>query len=305
MAHFDPDGQIAPHVRRHIEAWSGFAERLIVVTTSHLTPEAREWVSGHAELLERDNYGYDFMSYKAGLDHAGDLAHYGEVVLCNDSFVGPLRSYAELFAHMAARPVDFWGLTLSNRIHPHLQSFFVVFRPWVVRSRTFRDFWSGMVPVSDRQLVIHRYEVGLTRALAAAGFTPGSYFEEDAKDRRAARRRMRWWAWLRLGGRLTSLTSRTLRTRAAEAWNPTYALADRALDRARMPFVKLDTLRFDPMGLDARGLLARCETAFPREFEGVADFLARTKAHYPPRPMEKLGRPAFPAELLRRGVDYR
>ena len=169
---------------------------------------------------------------------------------------------------------------MSRRIHPHLQSFFVVFRPWVVRSRTFRDFWSGMVPVSDRQVVIHRYEVGLTRALTAAGFTPGSYFEENARDRSAARRRMRWWAWLRLGGRLPSLASRTLRARAAEAWNPTYALADQALDRVRMPFVKLDTLRFDPMGLDARALLERCEDpSSPGSSREWPTSWSETKAH--------------------------
>jgi rhamnosyltransferase len=305
MAHFDVDGELAPHVRRHVEAWRGVADRLIVVSTSELTPASRDWLTQRAELVERENFGYDFMSYKTGLDHAGDLKRYAEVVLCNDSFVGPLRPYAEIFDTMATRPVDFWGLTKSHRISTHIQSFFVVFRSWVVRSRAYSEFWTSMSPVSDRTTVIHRYEVGFSKQLLSAGFTLGSYFEENDVDRRLARRRMVWWAYLRGGGGLHARRNPNFSVRATEAWNPTYALADRALEDARIPFVKLDLLRHDPMGLNARSLLARCEASLPAEFAGVADFLRRTAPHYPPRLKEALPHPRFPVTLLRWWVAYR
>lgn len=286
LATFDPDGEVAPHLRRHIEAWQQECSRLIVVSTSPLTPAARAWLTANAELVERENYGYDFYSYRAGLLAGGDLSGYDEVVICNDTFVGPLRPYAEIFARMAEVRVDFWGMTQSRRIEPHLQSFFVVFRRWVAGSKAFTAFWADMAPVSDRRQVIHRYEVGLSRRLVEAGFTMGSYFTESVRDRRLARVRVAWWALHRAGGRGVGV--RRLLDNAREPWNPTSALADAALHGARLPLVKTDVLRFDPYGLGADRLLRRCQRVHPAAFEGTADFLKRTAPRYPVRAGEKL-----------------
>lgn len=289
MAHYDVEGELAPHVRRHIEAWDGMADRLIVVTTAVLTEASRAWLSERAALIERHNHGYDFLSYQVGLADAGDLTAFDEIVICNDSFIGPLRPYASIFADMESTPVDFWGLTLSHRVAPHVQSFFVVFRSWVVSSQSFYRFWSEMVPVSERKQVIRRYEVGMSTSLTEAGFVAGSYFRESAVDEAVARRRMRWWAAHRPPGiRLRNVRNGVLRTRATERWNPAIALADRALPSGRLPFVKLDTLRYDPYGLDADRLLRECEEAFPEMFDGVREHLERTAGHYRVREEEEL-----------------
>lgn len=288
MAHFDVHGGVAEHVRRHVVAWSDLGVRLVVVSTSTLTPAARGFLEDHATLVERPNHGYDFLSYKVGLAEAGDLAAYDDVVLTNDTFVGPLRPYEEIFAAMADRPVDFWGLTRSDRVAPHLQSFFVVFRPWVVASQAFTRFWAGMIPVSDRKQVIHRYEVGLSRTLVDAGFAFGSYFAATPGDERVARRRMLWWALHRPPGPSPkALRDGTVARRAREPWNPSIALADRALAGGRLPFVKLDTLRYDPYDLGSDRLLAACEQAFPDAFSGVRAFLEQTAEKYVPRAEER------------------
>lgn len=306
MAHFDVEGEVAPHVRRHIEAWNGFAKRLIVVTTSTLTEESRSWLTKRVDLIQRHNYGYDFVSYQLGLAEAGDLTNYDEVVICNDSFVGPLRPYERIFAEMDKVKVDFWGLTASLRNAPHVQSFFVVFRPWLVRSETFTRFWSELTPLADRKQVIHRYEVGLSTTLTDAGFVAGSYFTENARDEVVARRRIRWWAAHRPPGlSLPSLRSGVLKERAEESWNPGIDLADRALPDGRLPFVKIDTLRYDPHGLGADALLRHCEKTFPAQFVGVRDFLTRTARHYPRRAQEDL-LPTPPAlRPLSKIVEYR
>lgn len=304
MAHFDYEGEVAPHARRHIEAWNGMADRLIVVSTASLTEESRAWLSDRVELIERHNYGYDFVSYQVGLAQAGDLAEYDEVVICNDSFVGPLRPYRRIFADMDDVQVDFWGFTSSNRNAPHVQSFFVVFRSWVVRSQAFSRFWSEMTPLPDRKQVIHRYEVGMSTGLVAAGFVGGSYFKETPEDEVVARRRVRWWAVHRPPGLRRGLRNGLFQTRAAEWWNPGSALADRALDDGRLPFVKIDTLRYDPHALDADGLLRRCENAYPDQFEGVRAYLERTASHYPRRAQEELLSTPWMLRPVSRLVEY-
>ena len=141
MAHFDPTGEVGPHVRRQVQALAGAVDDLVVVSTADLTDDARAFLSAHSRLRERANYGYDFFSYRAGLLET-DLSGYDEVTVCNDSYVGPLRPYADIFEEMESRPLDAWGFNFSLRRKPHIQSFFVAYRPWVVASRAFRDFWS-------------------------------------------------------------------------------------------------------------------------------------------------------------------
>lgn len=304
MAHYDPLGRVAPHVRRHVLALCEAVEDLHVVSTAELRPPDRSWLRRRARLTERTNVGYDFYSYKAGLDAATDLGSYDEVVLCNDTYVGPLRDYGEIFEEMARCPVDFWGLSASQRIRPHVQSFFVAFRPWVSTSRAFTRFWSDMTPLDDRQSVIHHYEVGLTAALADAGFVWQPYFHETEREHGLARRRVAWWALHRRPIPHSRRDVRRLTGNAREPWNPAIGLADSALADGRLPYVKLDTLRYDPYGLDTERLLTLCERSFPDTFDGVRDYLHGTREHYPPRPREALRPTPSTLRPLHRLVAY-
>ena len=288
MAHFDPDGLVAPHVRRQIEAWLQLSVRLIVVSTAALVDEARDWLATHAELIQRANYGYDFLSYKEGLATGGDLAAYDEVVICNDTYVGPLRPYAAILGDMAEREVDFWGMARCNRRKPHIQSYFAVFRPQVVASAAFREFWDAVQPLASRGAVIRRYEVGMSVRLRKAGFRFGSYFREDKRERRLGRLRVIWWVLRRQPSKRSGGRLQRLWEDAHEPWNPAAAVADSALAEAKFPLVKIDTLRHDPYGLDADRLLALCEQAYPAEFAGVSDYLERTASSYPTRKGEGL-----------------
>jgi lipopolysaccharide biosynthesis protein len=304
MAHYDPSGSVAPHVRRQVEALRAGVDQLVVVTTAKLGDRERSWLSDRSHVVERDNIGYDFYSYKTGLDLAGDLSVHDEVVICNDTYVGPLRPYAAIFEAMATRPVDFWGLTGSQRVSPHVQSFFVAFRPWVVDSSTFRKFWNDMVPINDRFDVIHTYEVGLSTVLHDAGFRWSSYYRETPEDVRIARQRVRWWAMHRRRLPRTTKERRFLLQSMRVPWNPVIGLADVALDDGRLPLIKIDTLRYDPYGLGADQLLDLAEQRYPAAFEGVRDYLDRTRHLYPPREADQLFSTPAPVRPLRRAVEY-
>lgn len=308
MAHYDPTGGVGPHVRRQVEALAASFDDLVVVTTASLTDPARTWLSQRARLIERDNHGYDFLSYRTGLESAGVLdgrAAYDEVVICNDTYVGPLRDYARIRADMDGRQADFWGLTRNERIRPHLQSFFVAFRGPALASEAFGAFWSGMEPLSDRWQVIKRYEIGLTERLEDAGLRSAAYFVPTAADDLVARRRVRWWAVHRDRLPRNRRELRRLRRWLGVHANPAIGLADRALENGRMPFVKLDTLRYDPYGLDSARLLDLCEQRFPEAFAGVRDFLADTSPFYPRRENEVLRPTPVVLRPLQAAVRYR
>lgn len=303
MAQYDPRGTLGPHVRRLVDSLAAAVDDLVVVSASDLTDEARRFLSQRSRLVERDNTGYDFLGYREALA-AADLAAYDEVTICNDSVV-PVLDHAAVYAAMADRPVDFWGLSETDRVRHHVQSFFVTFRRPVLESAAFADFWDDVTVLDDRSQVIRRYEVGLSRRLYKAGFTSGAHFAETDADRAIARRRVAWWALGRTGVPRSREQAALLRKRAVVPWNPSIALADRALEPApRLSHVKIDTLRHDPYGLGAERLLTLCEQRHPAAFEGVRGFLADTAASYPTRPGEELRPLPRPVRALRRFVEY-
>jgi hypothetical protein len=282
MAHYDPDGDLAPHARRNAEALLAACDRVLLVTTATLTAAARAAVPAGVELIERDNEGYDFYSWKVGIASL-DLGALDQLITCNDSYVGPLVPYGRILGAMARVPVDFWGITRTDRRAPHVQSYFVSYRRWVLHSAAFRRFWTSMVPISDRLEVIKRYEIGLSGGLLAAGFGMGAYFVENEADRRQARLRHWWWAANAVRNQPPDRRLAAARRMPFEFWNPMAALADRALHGARLPVVKLDTLRYDPYRLGADTLLAECEREYPDAFAGVRELLERTAPRYAAR----------------------
>ena len=75
MAHYDPHGLVAPHVLRQLDAWNEVADRLMLVSAADITdPDVVASVTERAELVRRDNEGYDFYSYKLGLESVTDLS---------------------------------------------------------------------------------------------------------------------------------------------------------------------------------------------------------------------------------------
>ena len=69
---------------------------------------------------------------------------------------------------------------MNDHDHLHLSSYFLVFRAPVVRDPGFRRRLDAVVPQLDKELVIFKYEIGLSRYLMCRGFDydtfiPGLY----------------------------------------------------------------------------------------------------------------------------------
>ena len=302
MAHFDPDALLAEHVRRFVDELATVCDRVVLVTTSGVGADGHEWARARPflEVVQRPNEGHDFMSYRHGLEVARVEPDH-EVVICNDSFVGVTTSLSRVWRRMARRRCDFWGLTSNTEIAPHVQSYFMVFRPPVVASEVFRSFWGEVAVLPDKKQVIHSYEVGLSRRLVDAGYEASAYFRPHLLDTWTALTRVTWRARpdaLAAGRWAEARTvARELRGERRDRWNPTIVLADRVLD-GRLPVAKLQVFREDPGRLGAESLLTRCEDRFPEMFSGVRAYLERTApsyataatTHEPPARLRKLYR---------------
>ena len=238
LAHFDKDDLIDEYVVRYLQALDELGCETVFVSTAenldaHNIKKIRPYCT---KFIVKQNIGYDFASWRTGLEAVGDLSGYDRVVIANDSVYGPLQDLREIFAEMRDRIVPFWGITDSLRYGRHLQSYFLVFEKAALQSEVFRKFWGTLPDYRHKHVVINQCEVGLSRRLAAAGLDFEAYipFETMQESLR--------------GGREVGLTARVIGNRK----NPTH-MNWRMLMKMGCPFLKIQLLRENPLNVDVDG----------------------------------------------------
>lgn len=175
FAHYDRDNTVDDYVYFYLGKLKRVCRRIIFVTTSVLDEVVKTRLKTCCDsIITRKNQGYDFMSWRVGLD-SESLEGYDEILLCNDSVYGPLFPLEEVFSSMSEKPCDFWGITESHQISYHLQSYFLVLRKPVILSSVFQTFWGGITIQKSKAALIRTYEVGLSKVLLRAGFKAGVY----------------------------------------------------------------------------------------------------------------------------------
>lgn len=298
VAHYDPRGEVAPHVVRQMDQLGTVFDEVVLASPVDLSESAAAAVSARATLIRRSNYGHDFGSWRDALEQFDWAQRYDELLLTNDSYVGFFRPLERIIETMTRRPVELWGLTRSGRHTPHVQSYFLHFSRAALRSQAFRRFWADAKPAPDRTSAIMQQEIGISRAMTEAGFGIGSYFEPTSRERLLGN--MRGAHWLRkrqhfFPARFDSSEDPFFNVRKvrdpqeADGLNWSSAFADLTLDDGRLPVIKLDTLRYDPYWLGAQSLLGRLEKRFPDQMDGVRDYLTQTQSFYSQRRYENYG----------------
>lgn len=313
VAHYDPRGLAAPHFLRQLEQLREVSDEVVVASPSELNDEAAEQIGDRARLLRRQNFGHDFGSWRDALEQYDWADGFDELILTNDSYVGYFRPLAQVIREMSGKPCEVWGMTKSWRHHEHVQSYFLYFTRPALTSRAFRRFWSDAAPATDRMAAIHDQEVGISRAMIAAGFALGSVFEPTADERLLANRRGVHWLRRRrraFPARFDTLEDTYFRPprrrdpQEADFLNWSSAFADAILDDGRLPVLKFDTLRYDPYWLGSERQLRGAERRYPALMAGVRAFLEDTASGYRQRAYENYGSARLtPLERLR--VGYR
>lgn len=159
------------HYLRHLRKVAGY---IVVIGDFAVDAAEVQKLDGLADHSIFERHGeYDFGSYKRGYVHlknTGFLDQVDELIVCNDSCYGPLQGFFWMFQEMAARQVDFWGLTQNSHFFDHVQSYFLVLTRKVFLSADFDRFIQSVERQDSVHEVIQKYELGLTRTLAEAGF---------------------------------------------------------------------------------------------------------------------------------------
>jgi rhamnosyltransferase len=172
LAHYHSRGAIRSDTLRLLSAALACCTRVILVSTRLETAERARLPSG-VEVHIRDNIGYDFYSYRHGMQQLlpGEAPALDEICLMNSSFLclDAGRFLDRLFRSGASR-ADCFGLVRSREIADHIQSYVVVLRRPALLDPTVRSWWMNMTPISERSRVILQYEIGLSQLLLGRGY---------------------------------------------------------------------------------------------------------------------------------------
>jgi len=132
-------------------------------------------LSSNVVVLRRQNIGYDFGSWGSVLTQFPGILKANQLILSNDSLIGPFSSLGPLLREFESSTSDVWGLTKTNQFEPHLQSYFLGFRGGISQEKVLVDFWKKIPIIQDKELLVSRLEVGLSRLLFAESFSTSAF----------------------------------------------------------------------------------------------------------------------------------
>jgi rhamnosyltransferase len=247
FAHYDRQDRVDPYVYFYLRELRKICRTLVFVSTAKLIKKDLDELGLiGCEVILRENIGYDFMSYKLGLESL-ECTAYDEIVICNDSVYGPFFDLENIFSKMDSRFCDFWGMTSNTDISYHLQSYFVVFKKNVLNSIAFRDFWEAVKVLDSKREIIKRYEVGMTQCLLKSGLKSATSADYNPT----------------LSARLIYLSKRfsvsKIRQKTGALFqgeniipkiNATHSFWKELILQGNMPFIKVEPLRDNPMEVD-------------------------------------------------------
>lgn len=183
-AHFNPAGTISRMVVEQLRALSSEGFDIIFVTMSPVPEDKVELIESFITIgFERNSFGRDIGAWKdAWLRCRGDLVNAPEILLTNDSVLGPVRPFAPIMTALRSVEEGVLGLTDSPDQVPHLQSYFLLFRG--TRAIAGLDaFFEQLYCSFRKKLMIERGELALSTFLIGKHvplYTLFSYEELEA-----------------------------------------------------------------------------------------------------------------------------
>lgn len=179
---------------------SGFATVVIRVSDDHSPSEWPGPLPPDVLVLRRENRGYDFGSWADVISAYPDICSASTVALANDSLAGPFDTLRPLLATATSSTADVWGAVSSEQFTPHLQSYFVAFRNGVLTEPALQRFWRQVPRLVDKDEVIDRCELGLSRLLWAEGYSTASLINRVHLARKLANPMIAEWRSVLEGG---------------------------------------------------------------------------------------------------------
>ncbi len=254
FAHYDKDNIVDPYVYYYLSSLQKLSDALVFVSTVALSDDEQKKLNNYCtHVIVRENKGYDFMSYKVGLQQL-NYENYDEIIICNDSVYAPLFPLEEMFSTMESRKdIAFWGVSDNHAFAHHIQSYFVAFKKEVFMSQAFQSFWDNFTILDDKKQIIQQYEVGLSKQLHDAGFRFDVLYQYRPSFIQEFILRIRRLSFERLVNKLQRVLKQEDQFSTFGTINNTHFYW-RDMLKQKVPFLKIELVRDNPYSVDIADL---------------------------------------------------
>ncbi len=175
---YDKNGIFDDYIFYLIKELHTVSARIIAVINGTVNDQCLDKLQRACEdVIVRENIGYDARAYAHVITKylkPNSLKEYDELLLCNDTFFGPLKPFKEIFSKMEQKPCDFWGISYTNEWFDNfLHSYFMVFRSKIITNEELEVFFSQksvseIESYADSGIIFER---GLFEHLTKSGYT--------------------------------------------------------------------------------------------------------------------------------------
>jgi hypothetical protein len=178
---FDPRARLRPDVLQQVRILSQ-NYNVIFVTTSHSDivedPLFNELKASTYRILIRDNIGYDFGSWRAGIvELEQEIKNCSTLLLMNDSLYGPVNSFDEVINKTINHESPIVCMTKNYVGGEHAQSYFVSYKQSVATSPLFMTFWKTLPIYGCKFSLIKECEINWSQSLIKAGYQITGLFD--------------------------------------------------------------------------------------------------------------------------------
>lgn len=247
-SHYDKDGRIHDYSLSLLREVSRHGFRVLIISTSDfLIDSSIHDSSGVAHaIFTRENIGYDFYSYKLGIDYIHQQQHDAfQILLANDSMFGPVCSLDYFINESTTHHI--YGVTDSFECSYHCQSYFLSIRGDAFGAHGFRRFWEEIQPrpiscAEDKLRLIEETEIKLSQIALREGLSIGSQFSFISLLSDGFRYHLES---LKVASSIPESKVKPF----ASPTNPSHIYWDDLIERG-CPFIKRELLLKNPFGVD-------------------------------------------------------
>lgn len=181
---FESEARLQEYKLRFLQALAPLVDDVVVVVNGQLPEDDINTLDTYGRVLTRDNKGYDTAAFREGIFAFGKdkLKDYDQLLLVNDTNIGPMRDLPQVFKEMADKQLDFWGISFGEEqedvtkenpygyIPKHLQSYFLVIEKLMLSDDAFYEYWTHLTDTDSRDKAIGRHETRFTKHFADLGY---------------------------------------------------------------------------------------------------------------------------------------
>lgn len=177
-AHYNEQGKVSKYVITFLKSLSLINSKIIFISNSPIDSDSQQLLLsqiGDISIHIRENKGYDFGAWKWAIENKLISTDCMDLLLANDSFIGPLTDIESVLASMQQRKVDFWGLTDTLINGWHIEPYFFMLSKKVWKSKIFTDFFNQDFANMSKEEINLNAGKELTSQLVNEGFSNSAY----------------------------------------------------------------------------------------------------------------------------------